>query len=139
MSERRIIRAVIVGLLVLPGLVAGSAFASCSHQDPAPHQCCATSAPEHGEAHGCCSGEALRLQTAAAGNDCSCTHTPETPASPAASSSQALQKDGSPYELLPATPAVTPVETSWVTLSSPYRGPPPGHAPLFLLDCSLLI
>ncbi len=139
MSSRRNIRAVVLALLVLPGLVAGSAFASCSHQDPAPHPCCAMEAPQDGGGHGCCGEEAARLQTAQAGDDCSCSHAPEVPANAAASPPQASQKDGSVQELVPVAPAVDLAVQGWTHDSNPFRGPPPGHAPLFLLDCSLLI
>ncbi len=138
MSSRRKIPAAILALLVLPGLVAGAAFANCSHQDPAPHACCAMEGPQDTTSHGCCGDEAPRMDQQA-GGDCSCSHAPEVPASPAATASQALQKDGPVQDVLPA--AATPVlpEADWTFTSTRHRGPPPGHAPLFLLDCSLLL
>jgi len=139
MSSCRNIRAVILGLLVLPGLVAGPAFASCSHQDPAPHPCCAMEVTRDTGGHGCCGSEAVRLQTARAGDDCSCSHAPEVPANPAAASSPAFQKDVSAQELQPELPVLDLATRDRVLVANPFRGPPPGHAPLFLLDCSLLI
>lgn len=130
MSSSRSFFVVLAALLVLPGLVVGGAFATCLHVDSAPHQCGALGVQCEMAHHG---------TSAQASHDCSCSHTPNSPADSTASvSTVRLTETG--------TAAAVPVRVETLSSSS-YRtpiaaganAPPAAQPPVFLLDCALLI
>ncbi len=138
MSSMRYISAVFAVILVLPGLVAGGAFATCLYADPAPHQCGAMGV-QCGEMGGFHSQDGTRESTAHRSHECSCSHSPNLPADPATAVSTArLAEASAPLAVaLPVRIPFTPVKSTVAT--SHTHGPPAEAPPVFLLDCALLI
>ncbi len=138
MSSIRSFSAVLAAILVLPGLVAGGAFATCLHVDPAPHQCGAVGV-RCGDAGGLHAANGVSETSAQASHDCSCSHVPNLPADPATTVST-VRAPETPMPLalaLPVQPLSQPVQ--WTVMKAGDHGPPAGTPPVFLLDCALLI
>ena len=136
MSKNRLL-AVTLTALVLPGLVAGGAFASCLRVGAGPHQCpamasrCDRTADGHARTTG---GET----TVSDGHECACAHSPSPEADPAASSQAPRPVDGPGAASAVAVPP-TPSAAVRRTVRSRSHAPPPADPPRFLLDCALLI
>jgi hypothetical protein len=130
MRRSRNLSVVLAAILVLPGLMAGGAFATCLHVDSAPHQCGALGVQCEMAHDG---------TSAQASHNCSCSHTPNLPADPAASvpTLRGPEPGAAAAILVPAHMALmTPFQTPSVADA---HAPPAAHPPVFLLDCALLI
>ncbi|MCK5375793.1 MAG: hypothetical protein KAJ97_01850 [Acidobacteria bacterium] len=137
MSSRRMFSVALLGLLALPGLVAGTGFATCLPEGAAQETCCSAPMSAADVEGSCCAvDETPSSESVGTGDTCVCSHAPQAPAV--------------------AIKALSPTQPTTITFlgrceafhqASSGRGPaavsgaapaPPPAPAVFLLDCAFL-
>ncbi len=139
MSSRHKISAVLFVLLALPGLVAGTGYAACLHEDAAPESCCMTATADIDDGVSCCAADdARRSASVHTGDTCGCSHAPQAPADLVKVTAPAAPKTAVAGVLPVAMTDALPPKVSTASRSV-QSAPPAGAHAIFILDCAYLI
>ena len=139
MSSRHKISAVLLVLLALPGLVAGTGFAACLHEGAAQETCCPAPMSAADVEGSCCAvDETPPSASLHTGDTCGCSHAPQAPADRARATAPTAPETAAgslPSAAVVAFEAPTPRTPA----GAPPGGPPGEAHAIFILDCAFLI
>ena len=129
--------AALLALLALPGLVAGTGFATCLPEGAAQEACCSAPMSAADVEGSCCAvDEAPSSESVGTGDTCVCSHAPQPPAvavkAPSPTQSTTITSLGRCEALHQVSSGRGPAAVSGAA-----PAPPPAPA-VFLLDCAFL-